>query len=246
MQQETESQNPCLKYPKDMLLLALSNTLLCLISFKNLLGYFNSQSIESWLLLSLISLGLLTSLGFLKFKKWSFYSFHLFGFLLVVTAGTQLYFHPTSNYYYSFVAAVSYCAIGSLVLHNHLRSACFSPFTQFIERFPVKLPATITIDEQKIDAKVVDISETGVFVEAESPLQLGDCCHINIEVPTGDINMRSSVMRIAKDKSGYGLMFTGCDRRRFANKTDAVHSLIHYIENQSKTEPKKPGLPALQ
>lgn len=227
----------CLKYPKDTIVLSVINFSISLVSFKNLLGFFKMGSLESWVLLSLAILGVGVSVSIFKFKNWSFGLFHAFAALVSLTALTQLYIRPSQMNYYTLLAVVSYSALGSMVLHRYIHSACFNPKNFFMHKLPIALKAFLKVNNQPQAVNILDISNTGCFLETDLDLKLGESCHLAIDL--GDYSLRANcqIMRESSLPRGYGLMFTGIDHRKFASSEIAIKELYETMKHmQAKNQ----------
>lgn len=200
-------------------------------------------SFESWALLSLAFLGLAVSVSLFKFKKWSFGLFHGFAGLVSIVALIQLYLRPNQLNYYTLLAVVSYCAIGSLILNRYVHSACFNPKRFIAHRIPMSLFAFLKINNQALKVNVLDINKSGCFLETDLDLKLGESCHLAIELEDYCLSVNCQVMRESSLPKGYGLMFTGIDHRKFASSEIAINELYDKMKHM-QSRPTQSEIPA--
>lgn len=64
-------------------------------------------------------------------------------------------------------------------------------------RVPLHMKVTLTVGERRIDARLIDLSVTGGFVELSSPLPLGTELEITMPLPGGPpLRASATVMRV--------------------------------------------------
>lgn len=219
----------CLKYPKDTIFLSLFNFAFSLICFKNLLAFFQSTSLESWGLLAISLLGMGVSLSIFKFKKWSFALFHIFSGATVLTALANLFFTTNQTSFFMFLATIAYGAVGSLILHRYTSSACFNPKEFISRRIPVKLKAFLNVNENQQAVEVLDISNTGCFLQTELDLKLGDKHQLCIKFEDYSLMACCKIMKESSFPKGYGMMFTGIDQRQYSSSDLAIQALYQKL-----------------
>lgn len=108
-------------------------------------------------------------------------------------------------------------------------------------RVPLHMKVTLTVGERRIDARLIDLSVTGGFVELSSPLPIGTELEITMPLPGGPpLSVPATVVRIGTNPkfvasseldhlviavSGVGLHFTGLpedERRRMTDYLDLI------------------------
>ena len=222
--QKSKFKDAC-NCPTDTLSLSVFNFLFSAICFKSLLAFFSYTRLESWVLLGLIVLGFSVSWGIIKVKSWAFGLFHFFVSLVSLAALLHLYFQPSESSYYMFLGTVAYSAVGSFILHRNHYSACFQP-KAFACRFtPKYLHAFLNVDGQKEKVSILDISQSGCFFQTQLDLKMGAKCHLEIQFEQFKLFTKGKIMRECSKSHGYGFMFTGFDRRKFASTKEAVSHL---------------------
>lgn len=222
----------CHNYPADAICLSFINLAISLISFKILLSFFRFESFESWALLILTALGVSASVSIFRFKAWSLEFFHYFSLLVGLAALGQLYFRPNPTNYYTLLAVVTYSALGSLILHRYVHSACFAKTgSSCSSRLPIKLGAKLNFKTNNLPVEITNISRTGCFLETNQKLELGKTVHLAIELDDYCLRTACKVMRESSEPQGYGVMFTGIDHRKFANYDVAIKGLLHKVND---------------
>lgn len=211
--------------PLDTVSLSFINFIFSLICFKSLLAFFSYTKLESWVLLALVGLGLSVSWGILKVKSWSFGLYHFFVSLVSIAALGHLYFEPSQSAYFMLLGTISYSAVGSFILHRNHFSACYRPTSFRCTTVPKFLKATIKINQERSPVEVLDISGSGCFFKTDKALCMGEDYHMEISYQDFKLFTKGKIMRECSKSEGYGLMFTGIDRRKYSCPSKAVKAL---------------------
>lgn len=115
-----------------------------------------------------------------------------------------------------------------------VRAAYFDSSVRWWEakyRYKIEMDAEVTSNGKQVMGKISDISEGGVFVTTDGPIDVSPGLHINIKYLTLNFQMRGKVVREKKNEAneseyGYGIEF--CEIPRENQKR--LNKLIQALE----------------
>ena len=170
--------------------------------------------LRSTVILDLWVLGLascVAAMGIWKVRPWGFFSF--FGFVLGVLSGDLIHIinNPTSLNVWDFVDATAAAVGVILVLQKHVSAPYFNPKIRWWEtpaRHQVDFKVTLTVGDKKIEAQVLDISESGCFVHWLNPQVVrGQVLSLGLSFEHYFFESPVKVIRHSTQPQGVGLKF---------------------------------------
>lgn len=166
-------------------------------------------------------------IGILVFsvKKWGWYLFIAFSFILIVLNVIGYIRNPNYSFVMLIVFNILIIAVTALFFNKHVMSPYFNPRVRWWEvpaRFKLNLTATLHSDQTIIESQILDISKSGCFVNADTPLEIGANIWLEIKFSNKEVDCFGRVVRTAsgkEGKNGYGIMFlsVGKDSRNLLN-----------------------------
>lgn len=135
-------------------------------------------------------------------------------------------FDPSLNSYIYFLATVSLCFFAVKAAHIQfvMHSFELSPASS---RYQLDIDCSIKdkIADQHINAKIIDISNTGCLIDCDYNLKPGSVVYLNILLKTREVRTSARVIRHSKN-NGYGMQFVGLDRRKYNTFDDALKDIL--------------------
>ncbi|MCB0348516.1 MAG: PilZ domain-containing protein [Bdellovibrionales bacterium] len=130
------------------------------------------------------------------------------------------------NTYVYFLAVVSLCLFAVKAAHVQfvMHSFELSPASS---RYQLDLNCSIKdgLANQHINAKIIDISNTGCLIDCDQSLNPGAVVYLNILLKTREVRTSARVIR-QSNKNGYGMQFVGLDRRKYNTFDDALKDIL--------------------
>ncbi|MBN1525766.1 MAG: PilZ domain-containing protein [Spirochaetales bacterium] len=180
-----------------------------IIGFINI---FQKLSIFDWILLAIY---FIAAVSIFSVKKWGWYCFIVASILLVASNSIIFILRP----YYAAGALVAYNLIISVAAGIFFRRELIAPYfnpqirwwTQ-APRYSIEYTAEIGYKPGRISAEILDISETGIFVITEKPLEEHTPYPMCIRCAGYRILVDAKVVRMKELadetlKKGYGMKF---------------------------------------
>lgn len=131
------------------------------------------------------------------------------------------------NSYIYFMAVIALCFFAVKAAHVQfiMHSFELSPASS---RYQLEINCSVKAKESlhNIEAKIVDISNTGCLLDCEKPLRPGEIVYLNIHLKDREVITSARVIRHSKNPSGYGMQFVGLDRRRYNTFDDALKDIL--------------------
>jgi hypothetical protein len=131
------------------------------------------------------------------------------------------------NSYVYFLAVVALCMFAVKAAHVQfvLHSFELSPASS---RYQLEINCSVQDKKTKdhIEAKIVDISNTGCLLDCETPLHPGEVVYLNIHLKDREVMTSARVIRHSKNPNEYGMQFVGLDRRKYNTFDDALKDIL--------------------
>ena len=170
-----------------------------------------------------------TALGIWRIRPWGFFTF--FGFVIGVIGGDlyHIYQSPGTLRALDYLDAIVAAASVVFILQKHITAPYFNPKIRWWEsakRHKVELTSTVFIVSDKQKAQILDISETGCFVNMEQPkVNQGQVFKMSVEFEHFYFESNVRVIRHSVNPRGIGLMFIETNR---GNRRE-LHRLIKFL-----------------
>jgi hypothetical protein len=174
----------------------------------------SNVQLRGTVILDLWVLGLascVAAMGIWKVRPWGFFCF--FGFVLGVLSGDlhHIIQNPASVNMWDFIDAIVASAGVILILQRHVTAPYFNPQIRWWEtpsRLRVDLSATFTIGDKKVTAQILDVSESGCFVNLEAPnVVRGQMLNVGMSYEHYYFESSARVIRHSASPKGVGLKF---------------------------------------
>lgn len=131
------------------------------------------------------------------------------------------------NSYAYFLAVSSLCFFAVKAAHVQfvLHSFELSPASS---RYQLELDCSIKDKKttDTIQAKIVDISNTGCLIDCHQKLSPGEVVYLDILLKDKSVRTSARVIRQSKAPNGYGMQFIGLDRRKYNTFDDALKDIL--------------------
>ena len=186
-------------------------------AFINNLPFFGEYGILSRLLWTdWVMLGLfpVVAVSIYKVRKWGWYLFICFSVLLI-SYNLIVYYCLNPNYSFEtvllFILIIT--GISAFFFRKHVYAPYFNPRLRWWEtaaRYRVTLDTTILTSDGAKECNILDISETGCFVNDREELDEGSHVWLRINCKEVEINCFGKVVRKSGPKeqyTGHGIMF---------------------------------------
>ena len=155
---------------------------------------------------------------------YSIYAVKNWSFPVFVTTFTfymyQTYMTGTFPAVFNDLSLTVACLLMNLILIAYfllptVRAAYFDSSVRWWEakyRYKIEMDAELTSNGKRVTGKISDISEGGVFVTTDGPIELSPELHMKIKYLTLDFQMQGKVVREKKNEAneseyGYGIEF---------------------------------------
>jgi hypothetical protein len=152
--------------------------------------------------------------GIYRVRKWGWFLFITFSALLIAY-NLIVYFFLNPNYtpetILLFVMIIT--VFSAVFLRKHVYAPYFNPRLRWWEtasRYRVTLDTVILTNDGMTRCKLLDLSQTGCFVDHSAELQEGKTVLLKMRCKGIDIHCEGKVVRKSGEKerfSGYGVMF---------------------------------------
>lgn len=131
------------------------------------------------------------------------------------------------NSYVYFLAVIALCvfAVKSAHIQFVMHSFELSPASS---RYQLEINCSVKNKQtsDQMEAKIVDISNTGCLLDCEKPLRPGEVVYLNIQLKDREVMTSARVIRYSKSPGGYGMQFIGLDRRKYNTFDDALKDIL--------------------
>jgi hypothetical protein len=130
------------------------------------------------------------------------------------------------NSYVYFLASMSLCLFAVKAAHVQfvLHSFELCPASS---RYQLEINCSIKSKKvEDMEAKIIDISNTGCLVDSNKNLEPGDLVYLDIFLKEKMVKTSARVIRYSKNPNGYGLQFVGLDRRKYNTFDEALKDIL--------------------
>ncbi len=154
----------------------------------------------------------------LSVKKWAWYLSICFSFFLLIFNVVAYIRNPHYEIWALIAFNVLSVAVFIPLFLKHIMSPYFNPRIRWWEvpsRFKLNLSATLHTDQNIVESQILDISESGCFVQTDTPLEIGTKIWLEIKFSDKQVDCFGKVVRSAgkkEDKNGYGILFLSIGR----------------------------------
>ncbi|RJQ49671.1 MAG: PilZ domain-containing protein [Desulfobacteraceae bacterium] len=170
---------------------------------------------SDWIVLSLFPV---VAFGVYTVRKWGWFLFVGFSVLLI-SYNFYVYFFLNPNYkLHTVILFIIFVTIISAVFfRKHVYAPYFNPRLRWWEvasRYRIALDAKIIAGDSPVACRLLDISETGCFVNYDGALEAGENVWMSIKCAGDEIKCLGKVVRksAAPGCSGYGIWFQTVSR----------------------------------
>ena len=168
-------------------------------------------------------------LCYLYFKKSIYLSKNYQGIISLMLVSI-LYIHSENMNTWNFISLCGFALLSAANFMNviHFYQKNFSSITLVNDRFSVQIKAKVFNANLLANAKITDISPSGCFIETQSKLKLNEQIQLQLELSENQEPrcLTAKIIRISKEQDGYGLQFTGFDRRNHSCCEDFVKNIL--------------------
>jgi hypothetical protein len=155
----------------------------------------------------------LAAFGVWRVRPWGFFLFFAFVTGVVVTDLHHIINNPKTVNYWDFVDAFLVVAGTIFILQRHVSAPYFNPKIRWWERperHKVSLKAVLLVGGKPMGCQILDISQSGCFMDTEAYLSIGDIAAIDLVFQEFKFECPVQVIRHSHKPKGVGLMFIEC------------------------------------
>ena len=193
-------------------------------------GLFHRILWSDWVILSLFPVA---GVGIYMVRKWGWYFFVAFSFVLLSYGLPVHYFvDPTYSFETILLCILVITGMSAFFFRRHVYAPYFNPRLRWWEaakRYKIRLDAEIFSDKSVYKCQVLDISVTGCFIDQDEGLAEGGRVWLRIKCNGMLIQCSGRVVRKASRKerhSGYGIMFRDLSKESKKN----IKYLVRFLE----------------
>jgi hypothetical protein len=187
---------------------------------------------SDWIILCLFPVA---GLGVYRVRKWGWYFFVVFSFILISYNLVVYYFlNPNCSFEPVLLFILIITGMSSFFFRKHVYAPYFNPRLRCWEaanRYRIPLSATIFSEKRKSlhKCQVLDISVTGCFIDYDKDLKEGNRVWLKIDFYGTVIQCSGQVVRKSDPKethSGYGIMF----KKLAKDSKKKIRTLVRFVE----------------
>lgn len=146
-------------------------------------------------------------------KRWGWYLFLGCSLILIVYNIVAYLFNPRYNLFLLLLFNVLLALVAGIFFRKHIIAPYFNPRLRWWEtepRFKIEIKAEIIMNSTKLSGEILDISNSGCFIELDQYIKIGKIYNISIKCMHHFTEVKGKVMRKSSSKeeyTGYGLMY---------------------------------------
>jgi Tfp pilus assembly protein PilZ len=192
--------------------------------------------VDLWIL---SAASVVAAFGVWRVRPWGFIVFFIFAILVVVADVTHIINDPKTLNFWDFID-VTLVALGIIfILQREARAPYFNPQIRWWERperHKVDLNATLVVAEKPVSSQLLDLSESGCFIDTNHEFSSGDLATLKLTYEDSTFQSPVRVIRTSTAPKGVGLMFVDTT----ALNTKEIKHIIKSLKKNLTTETKNP------
>jgi hypothetical protein len=165
---------------------------------------------SDWIILGLFPV---VAFGVFMVRKWGWYLFVGFSAVLIsYNLYVYLYLNPNYQLHTVLLFILSVTAMSAIFFRKHVYAPYFNPRLRWWEvasRYKITLDTKILTDESVLKCRLLDISESGCFVNNTGELSIGESVLLIIQCAGNEIKCTGKIVRKSNkiENAGYGIYF---------------------------------------
>jgi hypothetical protein len=163
--------------------------------------------IDLWIL---SAASVVAAFGIWRVRPWGFILFFIFALLVVSADVTHIIKNPKTLNFWDFID-VTLVSLGIIfILQRQARAPYFNPKIRWWERperHKIDLNATLIVADKTIESQLLDISESGCFIDTPHMFSSGDAATLKLSYEQNTFQSPVRVIRTSTTPKGVGLMF---------------------------------------